>query len=152
MPVDLGPGYHDGTAVNGVENSTGITAGVIAAARLGTATPSNANWLRGDGAWSSHWPGSVRNSNVTIGPGIPLNYCDATSSALTLTLPSAAISQGVEFVFYRADASSNTITINRAGTDTFQSTGGSSITVSVGKGKYVRIVAVGTEWLIIGSN
>ena len=138
------------TAVNGVENSTGITSGVIAPARLGSGTGSPVNWLRGDGTWSSHLIAAVKNSNSTI--ATTLSYCDATSGALTLTLPSANTASGLEFVFYRADASTNVITINRAGTDYFQSTGGSSITLSVGKGKYVRIVAAGTEWLIIGSN
>ena len=46
-----------------------------------------------------------------------LNLVDASAGAVTLTLPAAADVEGMEFVFVATDAT-NTITIQRAGSDT----------------------------------
>ena len=45
---------------------------------------------------------------------------DATAGNITLTLPAAnaVANLGTEFIFYRTDATGNTVTINRAGADT----------------------------------
>lgn len=44
-------------------------------------------------------------------------FCDATGGNVIATLPSAATSLGREFLFIRVDASANTCTIQRAGSD-----------------------------------
>jgi hypothetical protein len=141
------------TAVNGVENSTGITAGVIAPARLGTGTPGSGNWLRGDGAWVPRYNNvGVTNGNRTIGPTETLCWCDATAGNLVLTMPSAAAVGGQEFLFVRADSSANTITLTRAGTDQFWPGGTTTLLLPTTNGKYLRMMAFSSLWVTVGSN
>ena len=140
------------TAVNGVENSTGITSGVIAPARLGTNTPTNCNWLRGDGAWQPNFIIlNVTGNTALSSAGNNWIMADATASAITITLPSAAAVGGAELLIMKKDGSANQVTIQRAGTDLFPG-GGTTIALAAG-GKFYRLVSGGGSlWFVIGSN
>lgn len=82
-------------------------------------------------------------SNTTL---IPQNggfvTIDATSGNVTVTLPAASASlvdsRGIGFIFKRIDASGNTVTIQRAGSDNIDS--GTSFTLAAYESKSVRAV------------
>lgn len=68
---------------------------------------------------------------------------DATSGNVVINLPSAAIP--CRFLFRRIDTSANTVTINRAGSDTFE-TGQTSVTLE-GNAAYRELLSTGgTKW------
>jgi len=140
-------------AVNGVENSTGITAGVIAPARLGTGTPAGNNVLRGDGVWRPTWPVASKAGNFTIGLNENLCLCDATSAGILATLPPAdSTTFGVEYIVMKNDTSANGVIVSRQGTNTILP--GNATTFSLAAyGKFVRLVSTGSGfWIIVGSN
>jgi hypothetical protein len=139
-------------AVNGVENSTGITAGVIAPARLGTGTPSANNWLRGDSSWQPNFTVLNVTGNTTLSNSAN-NWIsiDASAGALTITLPAASTVGGSEFLFMKKDGSANVVTIQRAGTDVFFDTTTSKTLTALGK--FMRLISGGgTTWFLVGSN
>jgi hypothetical protein len=141
-------------AVNGVENSTGITAGVIAPARLGgLGTPSNTTWLRGDGAWTPQWPGVLsKSTNYTMLATDRVIFADPTSGSWTLTLPAASAAQGNEYLVTNPAAhATNTVTIQRQGSDGVNN--GISVVLScVTQFKFVRLLCVSpSNFVVVGS-
>ncbi len=141
------------SAVNGVENSTGITGGVIATARLGTGTPAapTANWLRYDQAWSSYLRWVNKSGSGIVGNADTFCLCDAAAGAFSLTLPSAAAVAGAEFIFWKNDTSANALTIARAGTDVIIPGPLTSLNLSA-YGKSYRLLALASGvWVIVGS-
>lgn len=64
---------------------------------------------------------TVTNGTTSIGAGYCYIVCDATSGNIVINLPAASTvfgaNEGIEYTFYRPDATGNTITVNRAGSD-----------------------------------
>lgn len=78
------------------------------------------------------------------------SLCNATTASFTLTLPAASVKNGISFWFKKIDASANTITLQRAGTDTID---GATTFVLSTQYKYVEIISDGTAtWYIKSSN
>lgn len=77
------------------------------------------------------------------------NLCDATTASFTLTLPAASASSGQMLWFKKIDSTVNTITIQRAGTDTID---GATTYVLSTQYKYVEIVNNGSNAWFIKSN
>ncbi len=123
---------------------------VIAPAKLGTGTPSNITSLRGDGSWSLPYVGITITGSGAISVPPTFMIVNAGSGSIVITLPSASATSGLELVFYRIDSTANTVTIQRAGTDTFFG-GGTSITLSA-QNKYARLIPWVANWFIVGSN
>jgi len=71
-------------------------------------------------------------NSTTIGVDVYFMTVDATSGNITITLPSAAshfgANMGIQYVFKRIDNSGNTVTIQRAGSDTID--GGTSFSLT----------------------
>jgi hypothetical protein len=140
-------------AVNGVENSAGITAGVIAPARLGTGTPSapTAYWLRADGIWSPYLSQVNRSGSGTLGLASTFNLCDASAGPFTLTLPPLASVIGAEFIIWKNDVSANVVTIARAGTDLIIPGALTSLSLSAYGKSYRLLACSGSVWVVVGS-
>jgi hypothetical protein len=139
-------------AINAVENSGGITAGTIAPARLGSGTPGNTTWLRGDSTWGQILNYSSKSSGGTL--LVTETFCpvNAGSGNVNVVLPVLAGLLGVEFLIVRLDATANTVTVSRGGTDLINNSS-ASVTIASGFGKYLRLIAGGgLGWLIVGQN
>lgn len=67
-------------------------------------------------------------ANYTITDDDSLVLADATTAPVTVTLPSAADSEGLEFTVKRTNSGANAVTISRAGTDLIE--GATTITLS----------------------
>lgn len=78
------------------------------------------------------------------------NLCDATSCALTYTLPAASASAGHLLFFKKTDSSGNAVTISRAGTDLID--GATSYCLAT-QYKYVKLVSDGmSNWYVEANN
>lgn len=64
---------------------------------------------------------TVTNGTTSIGAGYCYIVCDATAGNVIINLPAASTvfgaNEGIEYTFYRLDATGNTITVNAAGSD-----------------------------------
>lgn len=97
-------------------------------------------------------------TTVTTGTTVldDTNYyiiCDSSTGVITLTLPAASAAfdtdSGREYVIKDdGDASTNNITIDRAGSDTID--GDTSVVISADYGM-VRLVSDGTNWFVVGA-
>jgi hypothetical protein len=75
---------------------------------------------------------------------------DATSGAITVTLPPANTSgRGRAFIIKKIDNSANAVTIDGDTSDTIDGAANYSLAT---QWKYVKVVSDGTNWLIIGNN
>lgn len=70
---------------------------------------------------------------------------NATSGAITRTLPLAANRTGFTFVFKKVDSSENTVTIARAGSDTLD---GQTSVVLYSQYETVKVISNGTGWSV----
>jgi len=89
-------------------------------------------------------------STITSDYSVNINdhtlLCDATAASFTLYLPTAVGISGAEYLIKKIDLSSNTITIQPAGTETIQ--GSASVTLSQ-QDEVIDIKSDGTDWRII---
>ncbi len=82
-------------------------------------------------------------SPITIDqPGV--YYCDATAGNIALTLPDAASSSGWFVAIVKTDSSANTVTLNRAGTDTIE--GATSVVLSAQYDKTAAMSDSSATW------
>jgi hypothetical protein len=133
-------------------NASNLATGTAAAARLGTATPSNTTWLRGDSTWASNFaPNSQTGATYTILPTDTFLLCGPTGT-MNVTLPSATASiAGTEFVIL--NYSTQTVNINRSGTDIIQPGNLTTYTFpSNSPGKFLRLMSYTGQFWIVGSN
>ena len=72
-------------------------------------------------------------------------FCDATSGAITITLPTAVGIGGKVYAIKKTDASANTVTIDAAGTETID--GALTVVTAVQYASY-SIVSNGANWFI----
>jgi len=73
-------------------------------------------------------------------------FCDATSGAITITLPSASPAQGREYHIKKIDSSTNTVTIDGNGSQTID---GALTQVIIFQYDSVMIKADGSNWFIL---
>ena len=133
-------------------NASNLATGTAAAARLGTGTPSNTTWLRGDSTWASNFgPNSQTGATYTILPTDTFLLCGPTGT-MNVTLPSATASiAGTEFVIL--NYSTQTVNINRSGTDIIQPGNLTTYTFpSNSPGKFLRLMSYTGQFWIVGSN
>jgi hypothetical protein len=74
---------------------------------------------------------------------------DASSGAITITLPTAVGIAGRVYVVKKIDNSSNVVTVAASGSETID--GATTYTLS-SQWKYVTIISNGSNWLVIGNN
>lgn len=87
-----------------------------------------------------------RTSAVTLAStSAPLNFCNATGGAFTITLPTAAGRIGQMFFFKKIDASANAITIARSGAETIDGATSQSLSTQY---QAITVVSDGTNWYI----
>jgi hypothetical protein len=98
-------------------------------------------------AWSdATFSTATKTSNYTITGTDVVIFADATSGNVTITLPTASANAGYRFYVKRIDASANTCSVARSGSDTID--GQTSITVGSQYDSYT-VVSNGTLWYII---
>lgn len=84
---------------------------------------------------------AITTSNTSV-------FADATSGAITITLPLAASAPGKEFLIEKIDSSGNAVTVSRAGSDTIN---GSTTKSLASQYNFTRVQSVGgTIWYIVG--
>jgi len=90
-------------------------------------------------------PGSIT-SDYTVAAGDFLLPVDASSAAVTITLPLAAQSLGRTLIVKKTDSSGNAVTLDGNGSETID--GSTTAVVSV---QYVALMVMcdGTEWWIV---
>lgn len=89
---------------------------------------------------------AIKTSNYVLVAGDAI-AADATSGSFTLTLPDATSNAGKTIAVIRKDAVSRyTVTIARAGTDTFN--GGDKTLVLTDQNTSVYLFAIGTSWYV----
>ncbi len=141
-----------------IDGATSGTVSINTAATTGTwtftvpsGTGSAGQFLKTDGAGVGSWSyitysTATKTANYTIATSDTVILGDATSGAITITLPAASTVSGYRFYVKKIDSSANTVTIARTGADTID--GGTSAVISV---QYVtlNLVSNGTNWFII---
>jgi hypothetical protein len=98
-------------------------------------------------AWSdATFSTATKTSNYTITGTDVVIFGDATSGNVTITLPTASANSGYRFYIKRIDASGNTLSIARSGSDTID--GQTSVNIAAQYDSYT-IVSNGSLWFII---
>lgn len=77
-----------------------------------------------------------------------VHIVNATSGAVTITLPAASAATGAEMTIKKTDGTSNLVTVNETG-----GPGPDGTTVQLGgKGDYVTVLSNGASWFVTSSN
>lgn len=101
----------DGSALTSL-NGSNISSGTVAVARLGSGSPSSANFLRGDGSWAAAGIKSVQQFTTTITAG-------NTSQAQTITsIDTTKSFIALRSIYASANADNYIVTITNATTVT----------------------------------
>jgi parallel beta-helix repeat (two copies) len=101
---------------------------------------------------NASWPAAFISSNTTLNINQRVILASAPSANITITLPAiSSANAGIMYTLKRIDATANTITIARTGSDTIDGATSYSLATQY---KYITIYAVlsGTIWVIIASN
>jgi len=118
--------------------------------RLGIGTSGQALRVSsGIPAWTDSAGGttpSTKTTSYTIGATDAIIFADATSGNVTITLPAAASFAGYRFHVKRIDASANTCSVTRSGSDTID--GMTSFTIDQ-QYTSIMIVSNGSAWYIL---
>jgi hypothetical protein len=93
-------------------------------------------------------PVFTRSGTTSLGHhATTVNRCDASTGAITITLPSAAGAPGKLFIFKKVDATANAVTIQRSGADTIDDA--TSLVLNT-KHQSVTLVADGAGmWMVV---
>ncbi len=112
---------------------------------IGTLTPNSTLQVSGSIA------GNVvtKTSNYSLGPDNYIILADATSAAVTLTLPTASAIIGRLYTIKKIDSSSNQVIIATTGAQTVDGQSSPGLTSQY---QYVTVVSDGNNWSIINSN
>jgi len=84
------------------------------------------------------------NTTLTQTDGINVTLVNATSGAVTITLPSA-VSNAASFIIKKTDSSTNAVTIDGYSTETID---GSTTYILNDQYNYVELVSNGTNWVV----
>lgn len=87
---------------------------------------------------------ATSNTTLTETDGINVKLINATSGAVTVTLPTA-VSNAASFIIKKTDSSTNKVTIDGYSTETID--GGSTYVLN-DQYNYVEIVSNGTNWVV----
>jgi hypothetical protein len=87
---------------------------------------------------------ATTNTTLTETDGINVKLINATSGAVTVTLPTA-VSNAASFIIKKTDSSTNKVTIDGYSTETID--GGSTYVLN-DQYNYVEIVSNGTNWVV----
>ncbi len=87
---------------------------------------------------------ATSNTTLTETDGINVKLINATSGAVTVTLPTA-VSNAASFIIKKTDSSTNKVTIDAYSTETID--GGTTYGLN-DKYNYVEIVSNGTNWVV----
>lgn len=123
-----------------LSNVNSITTGTL------SATNTNAGLLKSNGRLSSY---TTKTSTYTALSSDEIITGDATSSAFTITLPTAIDKTGQTYTLKRVNSGSNNVTV---GTTSSQTIDGSTTYVLSAQYKYVKVVSDGANWIIVGNN
>jgi len=87
---------------------------------------------------------ATSNTTLTETDGINVKLINATSGAVTVTLPTA-VSNAASFIIKKTDSSTNKVTIDGYSTETID--GGTTYVLN-DQFNYVEIVSNGTNWVV----
>ncbi len=87
---------------------------------------------------------ATSNTTLTETDGINVKLINATSGAVTVTLPTA-VSNAASFIIKKTDSSTNKVTIDGYSTETID--GGTTYVLN-DQYNYVEIVSNGTNWVV----
>ncbi len=87
---------------------------------------------------------ATTNTTLTETDGINVKLINATSGAVTVTLPTA-VSNAASFIIKKTDSSTNKVTIDAYSTETID--GGTTYVLN-DQYNYVEIVSNGTNWVV----
>jgi len=87
---------------------------------------------------------ATSNTTLTETDGINVKLINATSGAVTVTLPTA-VSNAASFIIKKSDSSTNKVTIDGYSTETID--GGTTYVLN-DQYNYVEIVSNGTNWVV----
>jgi len=87
---------------------------------------------------------ATTNTTLTETDGINVTLVNATSGAVTITLPTA-VSNAASFIIKKTDSSTNAVTIDGYSTETID---GSTTYILNDQYNYVEIVSNGTNWVV----
>jgi len=87
---------------------------------------------------------ATTNTTLTETDGINVKLINATSGAVTVTLPTA-VSNAASFIIKKTDSSTNKVTIDGYSTETID--GGTTYVLN-DQYNYVEIVSNGTNWVV----
>ncbi len=87
---------------------------------------------------------ATSNTTLTETDGINVKLINATSGAVTVTLPTA-VSNAASFIIKKTDSSTNKVTIDAYSTETID--GGTTYVLN-DQYNYVEIVSNGTNWVV----
>jgi hypothetical protein len=87
---------------------------------------------------------ATTNTTLTQTDGINVILINATSGAVTVTLPTA-VANAASFIIKKTDSSTNTVTIDAYSTETID--GGTTYVLN-DQYNYVEIVSNGTNWVV----
>ncbi len=85
-------------------------------------------------------------SNITADRTYGFYLCDASSAAVTVTLPMAGAYKGVRFYVKKLDSSANAVTIDGNGSETID---GSATQVITTQYICLTVMSDGTQWWIV---
>lgn len=84
------------------------------------------------------------NASLTAVDGINVQLVNATSGAVTITLPTA-VNNNASFIIKKTDSSANAVTVDAASTETIDG----NLTYKLNdQYNYVEIVSNGTNWVV----
>lgn len=86
-------------------------------------------------------------TGITLTANHILVLVDASSGAVTITLPAAEDNEGTVYIFKKIDSSGNSVTIDGNGSETID--GEQSVVLNL-QYQYVTVACDGDEWFIIG--
>jgi hypothetical protein len=90
------------------------------------------------------------NAAGNVDPNSSIVVCDGTTATFTLTLPPALLDAGrTLFIVLNVTASSHSVNITPAGSDTIGGTSTKSLSAA---GKFVILVSNGTDWIVVAAN
>ena len=89
---------------------------------------------------------ATKTASYTVTPDDQLLLCDATSGAITLTLPAASTMAGKSVTAMKVDSSGNAVTFDADGSETINGSGTYALSSQYNR---AELFCDGSKWLII---
>lgn len=135
-------------AASGYASLNGST--VVPTAQLGSGTANSTVFLRGDSTWASptatiSYAQSTKTANYTITGTDDFIWADASSGAITITLPTA-VGVTKTFTIKRINSGANNVTV---GTTSSQTIDGATTKVLAQQWESITLMSNNTNWYIV---